>query len=636
VSLWRRMVLTYRYRGPRSVAVRIVTFPLRATPLRTYLPVDRLASEVLISSRRWYRSNRRPVALVIAGADDDPQVVALIRSVRRTTRRGSVRIIVAGDTSSGVTHAVARCFEAGASPRDVVLLRPPAQLTRDWLAVLQYEAYTNAERVGIVGGKVLLPDGRIASAGLACDLLTGRIEARYSGARGAHGPASVRVPVLAVAPDGAYIRRALLDEIGGLDTALELDDAIVALCARCWHAGWEIRYAPDCILESAAPGRPAGTASPEAPEPARRTFRLLDRRSVRTASGALRIIYVTETALIGGGHRDVFEHLNALAARGHEVALYTLGTPPDWFDLHAPVSTFADYDAIAAALAPVDAIKVATWWKTAAPVWLGSVQRGIPVYLVQDIETSYYPWDQASRFKVLASYRKEFRYMTISTWNRGQLRELGADAAMVPPGVDSNTFHPSAATPRRADMVLAIGRMAPLKNFALTLDAWRGLAQPRPELRLFGVQPESAHGTGLHYEDAPSDQRVAELFREAAVFVQTSDHEGFCLPVLEAMACGTPVVCTDADGNRDFCVDGENCLMPAARADDVRDAIARVLGDERLRERLTAAGLQTAAEYRWEPQLAKLERFFEDLVSPPRAARAAGGAAPAGSLGSAR
>jgi len=146
VSLWRRMVLTYRYRGPRSVAVRIVTFPLRATPLRTYLPVDRLASEVLISSRRWYRSNRRPVALVIAGADDDPQVVALIRSVRRTTRRGSVRIIVAGDTSSGVTHAVARCFEAGASPRDVVLLRPPAQLTRDWLAVLQYEAYTNAER----------------------------------------------------------------------------------------------------------------------------------------------------------------------------------------------------------------------------------------------------------------------------------------------------------------------------------------------------------------------------------------------------------------------------------------------------------------------------------------------------------
>ena len=53
-----------------------------------------------------------------------------------------------------------------------------------------------------------------------------------------------------------------------------------------------------------------------------------------------------------------------------------------------------------------------------------------------------------------------------------------------------------------------------------------------------------------------------ELFNQATVFVQTSTHEGFCLPPLEAMATGGAVVCTDAHGNRDFCVDGENCLMP--------------------------------------------------------------------------
>ena len=46
------------------------------------------------------------------------------------------------------------------------------------------------------------------------------------------------------------------------------------------------------------------------------------------------------------------------------------------------------------------------------------------------------------------------------------------------------------------------------------------------------------------------------------MFVQTSTHEGFCLPPLEAMATGGAVVCTDAHGNRDFCRDGENCLMP--------------------------------------------------------------------------
>ena len=59
------------------------------------------------------------------------------------------------------------------------------------------------------------------------------------------------------------------------------------------------------------------------------------------------------------------------------------------------------------------------------------------------------------------------------------------------------------------------------------------------------------------------------------MFVQTSAHEGFCLPPLEAMATGGAVVCTDAHGNRDFCRDGENCLVPEARPEQVSDAISR-------------------------------------------------------------
>ena len=56
------------------------------------------------------------------------------------------------------------------------------------------------------------------------------------------------------------------------------------------------------------------------------------------------------------------------------------------------------------------------------------------MYFVQDIETSYYPDDELTRQAVLASYRHEFRYMTISSWNRDRLRELGLDAEMIPPG----------------------------------------------------------------------------------------------------------------------------------------------------------------------------------------------------------
>ena len=62
----------------------------------------------------------------------------------------------------------------------------------------------------------------------------------------------------------------------------------------------------------------------------------------------------------------------------------------------------------------------------------------------------------------------------------------------------------------------------------------------------------------MRYISSPTDEEVGELLSAATVFVQTSSHEGFCLPALESMATGGAVLCTDAHGNRDFCVDGED------------------------------------------------------------------------------
>jgi glycosyltransferase involved in cell wall biosynthesis len=281
------------------------------------------------------------------------------------------------------------------------------------------------------------------------------------------------------------------------------------------------------------------------------------------------------------------------------------------------VRTFEDYDALAEALAPLEAIKIATWWNTAASVWRASVVRGIPVFFVQDIETSYYPDSAHLRHRVLESYRHEFHYMTISSWNRDRLRELGLDAELIPPGIDLDNFRPLPDTERRSDMILGLGRSNPLKNLPLTLDAWRALPAPRPELCLFGIEPEVVEDEpGIRYVVSPSDAEVNELFNQATVFVQTSHHEGFCLPPLESMATGGAVVCTDAHGNRDFCRDGENCLMPQARTQPVSAALAKLLGDAQLRERLGRAGIETAADYAWPRRIDALERFLLHVATP--------------------
>jgi GT2 family glycosyltransferase len=644
-TLWRRIVLTWRYHGPLNVAFRIVTFPLRYTPMRDRLGVPRLIDPTSYQAQRWYRVHGEPVAIVIPSYRDADAVRALVRSIRDTTSPDRVRIIVADDASgpehvaelhaiegievvegernAGFAANVNRGLRAAGDSLDVVLLNSDVIARRNWLATLQYHS-READYVGIVGAKLLYPDGKIQFAGTVRNLGAPQwFDHRFRFKPAGFGPATIPQPVLAVTGACMYLRRSLIDEIGEFDERYPMAYEDVDYCLRCWQSGHRVTFAPAAVLthhESITRGTDVGQRERESQHQFwTRWGEFLDARPVRTPEDRLRVVYVTEDTGVGGGHRDIFEHLNGLADRGHQVALYSLAGEPDWFDLRVPVHSFEDYTELVEALAPLDAIKVATWWNTAAPVWLASTLHGIPVYFVQDIETSYYPDDEYVRNCVLASYRHEFRYMTISSWNRDRLRELGLDAELIPPGIDLENFHPLPAVARRRDMLLALGRSNPLKNLPLTLDAWRGLAQPRPQLRLFGIEPELAgRDTGIVYEEAPSDARVNELMCEAAIFVQTSTHEGFCLPALEAMATGAAVVCTDAHGNRDFCVDGENCLMPASRTEDVRGAIERLLADPALCERLGRGGIATAADYAWERRIDALEGFLSDVATPRR------------------
>ncbi len=642
-GLRRRIYLTYHYLGWRTLVFRVLTLPLRFTPLRHRLSLrSRTGHDAYRRALAWYREHAEPVCVVIPSYRDAERVATLVASIQRTVPRGMARIVVADDASgpehvarlraiegievvegqsnSGFAANVNRGLRAADERLDVVVLNSDMEARAGWLACLQYAA-SQEDDVAIVGARLLYPDDRIQFAGTARNLGAPEwFDHRYRFKPADWGPAALPGPVLAVTGACMYVRRAAIDRIGLLDERYPMAYEDVDWCLRAWEAGMRVMYFPGASLyhhESVTRGTDVGERERES----QRFFwerwgAFFDAREAHADDGKLRVVYVTEGTGIGGGHRDIFEHLNRLLDRGHEVALYTLGDAPEWFELRAPVHSFEFYDELVDALADIDAIKVATWWNTAMPVWRASVTRGIPVYFVQDIETSYYPDDESVRHAVIDSYRPEFRYMTISGWNRERLRELGLDAVLIPPGIDLDCFRPRPDVERREDMVLALGRTNPLKNLPLTIEAWRALPQPRPELCMFGIEPDLATEEGMRYVESPSDEQVGELLSQATVFVQTSTHEGFCLPALESMATGGAVVCTDAHGNRDFCIDGENCLMPEADRDAVSAALARLLGDAELRERVGRAGIETAARYAWERRIDALEAFLEEVARP--------------------
>ena len=95
------------------------------------------------------------------------------------------------------------------------------------------------------------------------------------------------------------------------------------------------------------------------------------------------------------------------------------------------------------------------------------------------------------------------------------------------------------------------------------------------------------------------------------LLIYPSSYEGFGMPVLEAMACGTPVIALDNTAFPEF-AGGVAHLLPDARVETLTEGMARVLGDPALRRRMAEAGPNRAAGYDWR----LITRRYLDLMIP--------------------
>jgi glycosyltransferase involved in cell wall biosynthesis len=217
--------------------------------------------------------------------------------------------------------------------------------------------------------------------------------------------------------------------------------------------------------------------------------------------------------------------------------------------------------------------------------------------------------------------------------NSGPLRRRIARRARRPVidgvgGIQPRQFRPDPA--KRAESPLRVllngRRSRPKKGTDLVLRALASLRDVPPfEVVLFDtVGPQNRQDprdgaplpSNAKFVLDPTQDELVALYQGAHVFVAAERKAGWCNTALEAMACGTAVVCTPS-GTVDFARDGENALVVRWRHPVwLRPAIARALRNAPLRARLGAAGPPTAEAWSWDRLAMKILAAVEDVVQP--------------------
>jgi glycosyltransferase involved in cell wall biosynthesis len=177
--------------------------------------------------------------------------------------------------------------------------------------------------------------------------------------------------------------------------------------------------------------------------------------------------------------------------------------------------------------------------------------------------------------------------------------------SVVPYGVDINRFEPTDAPNDRMFKVLFVGQRVARKGLRTLLRVWKRLQPKDAELLLAGGHHENSQVLADFrgsYTDIPrvSDVALAALYRMADAFVLPSLAEGFGHVYLEALACGTPVLCTENTGAADLVVNGENgWTIPAGDPDALESQLVWILSHRDEVRAMRKAARASAEHYTW-------------------------------------
>lgn len=179
------------------------------------------------------------------------------------------------------------------------------------------------------------------------------------------------------------------------------------------------------------------------------------------------------------------------------------------------------------------------------------------------------------------------------------------------------------ATLQNKKYVLSLGSRDPRKNIARLLAAWnnipenikdgRVLALAGKADKVFSKEEIPTIPQGVLFLGYVSDDQLFDLYSQADAFVFPSIYEGFGLPPLEAMSCGTPVLVSHVTSLPEVCGDAALYCNPYD-LDDISDKLIKVLTDKSLVIELRKRGIERAKCFSWEKSARQLVDIFDEVL----------------------
>lgn len=228
------------------------------------------------------------------------------------------------------------------------------------------------------------------------------------------------------------------------------------------------------------------------------------------------------------------------------------------------------------------------------------------------------------KYLTMLSYKYDYKFIFNSQYSYNQFCKynlsFSGEPNIVHPAINHSIFNSLKIKELKKEkkQICLVARKHPLKGLHIFIEAWQSLSFSTKEkvskvVLISHDDLSNFNTTDFEIVIPKSDLEIAAIFQESDIFISSSLSEGFGLPPLEAMGCGSAVIISRSGGVNEFAEPGFNCIMYSPESpSELAETIEYVLNNHDLIEKIQESGLKTVKRFDWKYSASALSNILRN------------------------